>query len=320
MNIVLATDDRYVPYCVTTIMSIVRNNNKCVFYILNESLTSSSKDSIDRVAKTNGSKVVYVEVPSYFIEELPMPSDMFLSHLSLATYYRLFISTLLPSDIDKVLYLDCDILIRKSLEELYNTDLDGYALGAVYQIDREANWRCEVLGIPLVYGYFNAGVLLVNLKYWRENDVKSLFQAFIENNYDRILYHDQDVLNAVLYKHTKRLPCKWNMTSHFFRRSARYINEVDSQGNIIRKNEDYKQQIPQEIKDPTVIHFVAKPKPWDHNCNHIWKSEYKYYYEMCGYNLSVSVKDNIRFLVVRLVRFLRIDLLKDLLSIRKYGE
>ena len=309
INIVLSSDDSYIPYCSTTMLSIVSNNDACSFYIISEHLNEDSKQKLLEIAKQNGSSATFITIPPKLLDTLPMPKSKAVSHISLATYYRLFIADLLPQDVDKVLYLDCDILVRKSLVELWNTPLDDFALGAVYQINSEANERCYALGISVMYGYFNAGVLLINLQYWRQHNCSAKFLLFIKQQFERIFYHDQDILNAVLFDKTKRLSCKWNMTTNLFRNSVYYINEKDKKGNIVRKNEDYKKTIRQEVKDPAIIHFVTSLKPWNPRCFHPWKREYIAFFKKAGYCYEESKKYTLLFYIVKIARILKLDLL-----------
>ena len=98
------------------------------------------------------------------------------------TYYRLWLAEVLPANIEKILYLDGDIIVRHSLESLWNTDIRRHAIAAVPNMNENNTNRYLRLGIPQQNGYFNAGVLLVNLSWWRR-----------ENSLDQFI----DVINKV---------------------------------------------------------------------------------------------------------------------------
>jgi len=235
-------------------------------------LTDYNLNILKIEVETKGGKFNYIEVDSNIISKLPMPKNQNLSHISPATYYRLLVSEILPDYVHKAIYLDCDIIVRGSLKELWNTDIRNNALGAVHQMWREIE-DADRLGYPVEFGYFNAGVLLINLKYWKENDISEKLVQYLTTNYKTILMHDQDALNAVLYNKTLTLPCKWNMLHFFFFPDSRTIKGI-FEGRIINNYLDYKQQLKDNRSNPIVIHYVSKPKPWEDGCVHPFVKEY----------------------------------------------
>ena len=86
------------------------------------------------------------------------------AHYSIDTYTRLWIADLFPEDVDKVLYLDSDIIVAGDIGALWRTEMGDAVLGAV---TIPGSTRCAAFDIPESYGYFNSGVLLVNLARWR---------------------------------------------------------------------------------------------------------------------------------------------------------
>lgn len=277
MYIVCATDNKFVQHCAVTIVSILKNNtSKVIIYLLTEGLSLYNEKQLTDLVTSNGGELHIIPVNSEALKNCPMPPLFKLSHISIATYYRLLVSELLPEEIDKVIYLDCDIVVRHSIDDLWNYNIDGYAIGAVYQI---ADWNIDAikrLSYPISYGYFNAGVLLINLKYWRENQISGQLFEYLEKNKDKIIFHDQDALNGVLHGKCLRLPCKWNMQNGFFKKSVFTIISTKNEESI-SYYDDYKNQIPKEIYDPVIVHYVSKPKPWEIGCTHPYKREYYHY-------------------------------------------
>jgi lipopolysaccharide biosynthesis glycosyltransferase len=115
-----------------------------------------------------------------------------LLHFSNAAIYRLYMEYLIPSNITKVIYLDSDMLIVDSLEELENSQS---LFSAVIESDK--------------MNYFNSGVFQTNLEYWRNENVLKLFQSYLNNNPDS-LYKDQDALNFVFASKNQSLNPKFN--------------------------------------------------------------------------------------------------------------
>jgi len=225
----------------------------------------------------------YITVDSSIIAKFPMPNGKLLKHISAATYYRLLIPELLPSTVQKVIYLDCDIIVRKSLHELWDTDISNFALGAVHQIVDEII-HAQRLSYPLKFGYFNAGVLLINVDYWRKHNIQNKLISYLINNYKTIIYHDQDALNAILFDKTLLLPCKWNMLNFFFMKAVfKAVGKINNQ--IITEYAEYKNMLIKDRVDPAVIHYVSKPKPWQQYCIHPYAKVY-FQYARATYNFK----------------------------------
>lgn len=271
MNILLATDNRFVQHCSVTITSILVNNPGAVIYLFTEGLTNENTQLLKEQVKRYKGELIICIVGHDQVKDFPMPSFMS-SHISIATYYRLFAARILPEKVKKVIYLDCDIVVRGSLMGLWKKDIDDYALAAVYQSHEHSEGgeggpkSYTRLNIPPDYGYFNAGVLLVNLEYWRNKNVTGRLFDFIKNHCNLIHAHDQDTLNAVLYAETKVLDPTWNFRECF----------MDGKHYTY----PYKVNYSKLPENPIVIHFVSKPKPWEYYCEHPYRKEYYKYLDM----------------------------------------
>jgi len=283
MNIVCATDNNFVQHCAVTLLSILKNNNEVVIYLLTEGLIYSNEIILRELVSNNGGEIHIIMVDSEALMDCPMPIMSNLNHISIATYYRLLISKLIPNHVDKAIYFDCDIVVRHSLIDLWNYSISENAIGAVYQVSKTNIIAAKRLGYPAKFGYFNAGVLLINLKYWRENRISEKLFEYLNLKKEVIVFHDQDALNGLLYDKCFKLPCKWNMLTIFFMKDTLTINDFEN-GEIINNYKDYKDQMLIEKNDPSVIHFVYKPKPWNPGCTHPYKHEYFQYLRFTPWN------------------------------------
>ena len=181
MNIVLATDDNFVQHCSVTMLSILKHNSDVVFYILTEGLSESNVSMLNNIVAENGGDIYICNVDKEVVKRFPMPADAD-AHISVATYYRLLTEFILPQSVDKYIYMDCDMVVRGNMLELWNENVENYAIGAVFQsVSLAQEQDKNRLGIPEKNGYFNAGLLLVNLKYWRENNISKRLLDFVEN-------------------------------------------------------------------------------------------------------------------------------------------
>ena len=123
------------------------------------------------------------------------------------------------------------------------------------------------LGLPESYLYFNAGVLLINLDYWRSHDVMNRLMIWMGQYRTRIVAHDQDLLNAVLSKEVTYLSHRWNMQEGMLRRRRHTLPSSES-------------TIDQEMKQPAIIHFAGKHKPWQEKCINPYKPMWERYTDM----------------------------------------
>lgn len=282
MNIVCATDDNFVQHCSIMLVSLLSNNSNVIIYILTEGLKPENRKIIEEEVVAKGGVVYFCTVDSAIIEKFPMPKGHGLMHISRATYYRLLMVDLLPSNLEKVIYLDCDIIINGSLDSLWNINLDKYAIAASKQIGY--GHEALRLGYPIEYGYFNAGVNMVNLNYWRQNNVQSQMINYIRENYKKIVYHDQDTLNAVLFNRCYHILPQWNMTSFV------YSLFLKSRGDridctVVNHYEIEKENVKKFKHSPIVLHYVSKPKPWQNGCVH---PIYHLYYDYATKTINFS--------------------------------
>jgi lipopolysaccharide biosynthesis glycosyltransferase len=163
---------------------------------------------------------------------------------SQAVYSRLQLAELLP-DLDTVLYLDCDVIVLDSLENLLSINVDNYGIAAV----QDHFWRsCPMDGTP---GYFNSGVLLVNLGYWRTHLVAERSRNFVREYPCR--FWDQDALNFVLRDSWLELDARWNVF-HF--------DEVGTESWGALSAAQTRAWWRQLQRDAAILHYVTKLKPW----------------------------------------------------------
>ena len=260
IEIVLCVDHRFIMPAGVMIHSACKNNpNQDIRFhvVVDESVTEEDQEDIREVA---GRK----SVQFYLTDSQAFSSMPLLPNISCATYYRLMIPQILPEEIHKVLYLDSDIIVRHSLLPLWETNVDGYAVAAVIDnLDSVASVY-DRLEYPKVLGYFNSGVLLLNLKYWRANKIDSEVISYMKNHSESLYYCDQDILNYVLRERKRPLPIKYNFQTCFL-----YV--LDKCGYDYWK---YEKDILEARKDPVILHYTQGGKPWMEGSNHPYLSSF----------------------------------------------
>jgi lipopolysaccharide biosynthesis glycosyltransferase len=135
-----------------------------------------------------------------------------------SAYYRILIPNLLPKKVKKALYLDCDTIVEGDLSGLFSIDLSSKALAAVEDVvtlKSDFKMMKKRLKIPSESSYFNSGVMMFNLDYLRKNDSCNKIIHYLHKNVEKIVLHDQDGLNAVLFNHWIKLPETYNYIINF---------------------------------------------------------------------------------------------------------
>ena len=285
MNIALACDNNFAPYAAEVMASVLRNDKNVNFFLLSDDLDKNNSDKLSEMTRQMGGNLQIVYVDKDLFKDFPMPdAGDGVSHIKISTYFRLFLPLLLPSTVVKLIYLDCDIVVRHSLRSLFDEDIADYYLGAVYHTDDLSinNGAFTRLNIPQEQSYFNAGVLLINLEKWRKDNIYEKCLNYLHSNADKIVNHDQDVLNVVCGHKTKLLSCTWNCINDFLLQVFQEKND--------RITSIYRENIDEVINDPAVVHFAFRPKPWEIICIHPYKNDFIECLKKTPYGRNFKIK------------------------------
>ena len=280
--LVCAADDKYAMPLTVMIRSVLENlkyQSNIIVFIVDGGIKKYRKEKILKslnfanceikfVAKPDSSLFKDIEEVNKYCEEEGITIHK--NAISIATYYRLLLPELLPESVDKVIYLDCDLVVEEDLMHLWNLDLkENYLLAAPDLWIRSVSahnglLNYEELQIASDAKYFNAGVLVVNLKKWRTDKIMVKAIEYLKKNKSYIRFHDQDVLNALLAGQWGEIDPRWNHTPGIY--------EYASWGDSPFSEHVYKNL----IQHPYIIHFAASIKPW--NCRDMHFKEHFFYY------------------------------------------
>ena len=245
-NIIFSSDNNYAPYLAISIFSIIKNTpQKIAFYILDMEISQENKTAINKLVKIYSCTVFFLPVKESDFKYFPQT----INYISLATYARLNLTQYIRN-IEKAIYIDVDTLTNYSLQELWDTDITNYYLAACQDtfIDVKNKSYKKLIGLESAT-YFNAGVLLINLNKWKEENI---FQKSIDwmNQYKNIIkYQDQDILNGVCQGNVKFINNRFNFTP--------------SDRSLI------KDRTLSHIEMPIVIsHYCGPFKYWHQKCSH----------------------------------------------------
>lgn len=211
--IVCAVDDRYaMPLAVMlrTLGDHLKRYARIQVWVLDGGVTSRNKRRIDRSLPPDRMELHWVRPGHERLGDMPV-----FGHVSLCTYYRFLLGEILPAELDKVIYLDVDMLACSDIGELWDIDVSDVVIGAAPEagatmgsmLDQDILRGCQ---LDPALAYFNAGVLLINLRRWREHRLLEKAVDFARQHGKVMRYWDQDVLNCLLAGEWHRLEPKWN--------------------------------------------------------------------------------------------------------------
>lgn len=296
MDIACNIDNRYVKYCVVMLVSLFENNKKGIFdvHIISESLSDDNKKMMNDILQRYQNRLHFYDVGSEILRNCPISPD---SYISISTYYRVFLPVILPESVSKVLYLDCDLIVLTSIDDLWNIDMTNYAVAAVEDMWSEPKEPYERLGYSYEYSYFNAGVMLINLDYWRLHNILDQCLEYIQKYPERLVLYDQDVLNVVLYDKKLFIPFIWNMQEGFYRRKRRIRKETWEELDSL-------------LATPSILHYIGEIKPWHKNSLHPLTEEWYIYLDKTpwkGERPEVDIWKPIKKIIQPIAYFLKID-------------
>ena len=249
--VVYATDKAYMKHVLVSMVSALqyaRSNTYYAFYVLipeNSGINASEYD--ERLSRFDNYSMSFIPVGNEFNDV-----QMHISHITTPTFFRLRMPGLLK-EYDTCIYLDGDTIVCEDLQSLYTIDLqDNYIAGvpafAYYKNEDEQKKRLG-LDKDMTFQYINAGVLLINLKKMREDNIEDQFMRLLDNNYTS---QDQDILNVACYGRIQLLPYKYNVMTKY----SKY--ELDSFPLSV---------VPYDIingtVNPVIIHYADRIKPWN---------------------------------------------------------
>ena len=239
-HIFLACDDNFVKFSNVTIKSLLENASKDYFYniyILNTNISESNKEiTKEIISPYSNSKLEFVNVSSYIDsikDRLPLRD-----YYSMTTYFRLFIAEMYPS-LDKAIYIDSDMIVKGDISVLWNKDIEGKLVGASHeqamaQTDVYGTYVERNLGVERD-NYFNAGMIVINCKLWRDEAVLDQFIDLL-GVYTFRVTQDEDYLNVICHNRVAWVGDEWNVEIY----------------------EDIK--VPEE--KACIYHYIMWAKPW----------------------------------------------------------
>lgn len=245
INVLVTLDENYIPYLNVMLTSLLYSNPDCFFdvYLLHSSIRKEATRGTKRILSGAG-KLIPIRVKDMGLTDAPTTS-----RYPQEIYYRIFAAKYLPETLDRVLYLDPDIIVNGSLKTLYEMPMEDYYFAAASHI---GEFMRAVNGLRLDMDeespYINSGVMLMNLQRLRkEQNYEDVFR-FIEKRKNFLLLPDQDIISSLYGSKIYTLDTfRYNMTERLYKMHAPFERDLDM--DWIRKNS-------------VIIHYCGRNKPW----------------------------------------------------------
>ncbi|MCG8696594.1 MAG: glycosyltransferase family 8 protein [Bacteroidales bacterium] len=238
INILAASDDNYAQHLGVTLVSVFENTSQLenlYVKVIDGNISEENKQKLKQVSDKYKVPIELIPFSLENIEDYKIDG-----HISAAAYYRIFLPAFYKEGTDRVIYLDCDVIVNGDIADFYKLPLKDNIIGAVSEPGSS-----RVAEMSLKCGKsFNSGILLIDYKKWMANDVTQKCLDFIKNHPDKIVFHDQDTMNGVLDGIWEDLPETWNYTRVH-----------------VAHNKDWKRNNFQ-TPPPKLVHYTNNAKPW----------------------------------------------------------
>ena len=272
MNVMYAADENYAEIMAVSIKSMMNKNRwtKIHFYLVEDGISECNKCKLEEMIVQGSNQVTFIKKPD--IRGI-LGVELKTLRWSDSAYSRLFLKELFgkESEIEKILYMDCDTIIVDSLEDLWNTDISDY-LGAAC-LECMSNMHKRIIGAKPKDNYINTGMLLLNVKKWILEDVQNLAAEFIRKYKGKTEYVDQGVINGTVSNRFLLVNPRYNLTAlaHDFTYEEMQIYRKPSFGYS-------KDEWEGAIQNPAVVHFTTSflsLRPWYEGSKHPYAEEWK---------------------------------------------
>ncbi len=280
ITIATSVDNNYAAPLAVMLRSLCENlksHRRVQCYVLYKEIDANLKIKIENSICSDKIELNWVKVDDDRMTDLKVTQ-----HVTEAAFYRLIISDVLEKFVSKVIYLDCDMIINEDIGKLWDIEMEDEYVLAVPEVAKNARYVSSPEGLKLYKELglnpknkvFNTGVMVINLRKWRDNNVVSCLIDYMRANKEHILWWDQDVLNAVLANNWGQLDPRWNLLSQIF--------DYGIWDKILFGLKKYTKL----VMEPYIIHFNTGLKPWHKDNTHPYRNLFHHYQRMIDFKMT----------------------------------
>lgn len=272
MNIVFTLNDAFVPQVATCMASIMDNTKPSApvhFYLIHIDISQNNQKKLELFCQTLGCQVSFIELgdlATYF--DFTFDTNGW-SPIVLA---RLIMDKLLPETVERLIYLDGDTLALGDISSLWNIDLGDKILGMAPEptVDKVRYTDLDLAPYP----YHNAGVLLIDLKKWREQRIGYQVLSYYQSKEGNLFANDQDAINASLKEKIQTVSIAYNYFNIYDTYPHRVLKRLSQPAAFMDKvsYENAKAK-------PLIVHYLGEERPWRRWNTHRYRKVYRDYWQ-----------------------------------------
>ena len=272
-----ASNDGYARHLAASMCSLFDQNQSeetIRVYVLSNGLSEENIGKLKSVADRYKRELVVVELGDV---RSRFPFEIDTRGFDVSALSRFFMAEMIPAGEERILYLDCDTIVKDSLKKLWELPLDGYALAAAMEPTVGMNIKGQI-GLTKEDAYYNSGVLLINLAYWRRKNVQQKLLDFYGEKDGKLFACDQDTINGALRGKIKLLDPRYN-----FFTNLKYF----PYSSLVVRTAEYaavtRERFRKARKDPAILHYLGDERPWKRGNLNPYGRYYKKYLAMTPY-------------------------------------
>lgn len=306
LNVMYLSDDNYAPFAGVSMTSLFVNNEKISsinVYFIDDNLSAENKEKLELTAKKYGRNIFFLDISRGINKLIELGAPKYRN--SYTTYLKLFAFGVLPENVDRIFFIDSDSVIVGDLREIITIDMEGKTIAAVK--DGLTHPYKIMLGYPEEDSWYNMGVMLVDVKKWKEEhcEEKIIQQLKQRNAYVAV---DQDLLNITQHGKIFTLHPKYNATPHH------YVYKESVFLKCLPQKGFYPEEVIEECRDKAVIRHFERfigESPWHVNSIHPYTKLFDYYLSISEWKDFKKIKAN-KSLILKIEKILYIILPKDI--------
>lgn len=260
-HIAFCVNNEYADYIRPAIKSIIElhknDKDSYIINILSDSISTKNRNRLKDLVKD----IYNIKLLIHIIDDTKLnglPTGTWTIH----TWYRILLTDIIPLNVNKVLYLDADTLVLENLNDLFYIKMDNKSIAASIDYQNLFDYAFERCGYEKEKEYICAGIMMINLDYWREYGIAEKIIEWGINNNNKIKCPDQDAINFICRDSKIILPMKFGFMDCFVK-------------NPIFRERGYENQINECLENPAIVHYNGCP-PWykeyqKHTLNFRWE-------------------------------------------------
>ena len=284
MYVVYASNDSYAQFLGVSMLSFFDNNQdleEISVYVLAEKISTENTGFLRDIARRYDRYIEFIDISEY---KQWIPFEFSTGGYNSVVLSRLFLGSILPADIESILYLDCDTIVNGSVRELENISFCDNVIAAVPELYMPVEKK-TLIGLGREEIYYNAGVLWINLSLWRLEHFETAFLEYYRCMKGQLLYNDQDIINHCCRGRIMTLSHTYNLSTNLFYFPRYYVKRLQPAYDTSSAT-----AYSQILSSPVIIHYMGDERPWIAGNYNKYRRQFKYYLEKSPWKNNLSIQ------------------------------